>query len=282
MEHRVDVGTSEVRVVTAGVGTPAVLFDSALGTPLEAGSLVVPAVAARTRVILWDRPGIGGSGPSVALDAEGMAVAMAAVARSVGETSVIAVGHSRGGIHVLALAACHPELVAGLVLVESSHPDQLNRMPDGDGPLLRAVRLLAEVPRPLAQVPAYAVRLLVRARGDRARLGARAMADLAPAMSARLDGFVAEYDAGPAILADTAQAVADRGISDVPLIVLTGDQNYSDPAAQSMWDGMHEELALLSARGQHVPIACGHEMPFSNPDAVIDAINDLLDQASRA
>ena len=282
VEHRVHVGAGEVRVVTAGSGSPAVLFDSALGTPLEAWSLVVPAIAARTSVILWDRPGIGRSGPFVPLDAEGMAAAMASVIRHVGDTSVIAVGHSRGGINVVALAACHPELIEGLVLAESSHPDQLNRMPNIDGPVLRVARILARAPKQLAQLPAHLVRLVVRARGDRARPGARVMADLAPAISARLDGFVAEHDAGPALLAGTGRIVADRGFPDVPLIVLTGDENFSDPADQAMWDSMHDELAALSELGRHVHVACGHEMPFSTPDAVIDAITDLLEQVGRA
>ncbi|MBW3536534.1 MAG: alpha/beta hydrolase [Actinobacteria bacterium] len=268
-----------MRVVSAGDGSPVVLFDSALGMPLEAWSLVAPTIAMQNRVILWDRPGIGRSGPPASWDAEGMAAAMATVIRSVDETSVIVVGHSRGGIHALALAAFHPELLAGMVLVESSHPDQLNRMPASDGPLLRAVRLLSRAPRPLAKLPAHAVRLLVRARGDRARPGARAMAELAPALSARLDGFVAEHDNGPALLADVAQAIVDRGVPDVPVIVLTGDLNYADPADQATWNGMHEELAALSPLGRHVHVECGHEMPFSSPNAVIDAINEVTRQA---
>lgn len=278
IEVRVPAGDGEVRVVTAGDGSPAVLFDSALGMPLEAWSLVAPTIAMRNRVILWDRPGIGRSGPPASLDAEGMAAAIARVVRSVDETSVIVVGHSRGGIHALALAAFHPELIAGMVLVESSHPDQLNRMPASDGPLVRVVRLLSRAPRPLAKLTARAVQLLVRARGNRARPGARAMAELAPALGERLDGFVAEHDNGPALLADVAQAIVDRGVPDVPVIVLTGDLNYADPADQATWNGMHEELAALSPLGRHVHVECGHEMPFSTPDAVIDAINEISRQ----
>lgn len=276
VEHRVPLGHGDVRVVTAGVGSPAVLFDSPLGTPLEAWSLVAPAIAERTQVILWDRPGIGDSGRFQALDAAGMADAMAAVADHVGAKSVVAVGHSRGGIGVLALGACRPELVAGLVLVESSHPEQHVRMPSADGPLFRAVRVLSKVPGPLALLPAFAVRTLVRLAGQRARPGARALAELAPTIARRLDGFVAEHDAGPALFTDVGDALEQRGLRDVPLIVLTGDENFSDPADQAVWAAMHEELAALSARGRHLHVPCGHEMPFSHPDAVIDAIRDVL------
>lgn len=280
MEHRVSVGGSEVRVVTAGAGSPAVLFDSALGTPLEAWSLVAPVIAERTQVILWDRPGIGGSGPVLALDAGAMADAMASVIDHVGGPPVVAVGHSRGGINVLAMAACHPELVAGLVLVESSHPEQLTRMPSVDGPLLRAVRVLARAPGPVAQLPALAVRSLVRLAGERVRPGARAMAELAPAIARRLDGFAAEHEAGPALLTDVGAKLAERGVRNVPLVVLTGDDNFSDPDDQATWAAMHTELAALSERGRHIHVTCGHDMPFSKPDVVIGAISEVLDGIS--
>lgn len=270
---------SSVRVVTGGVGSPAVLFDSALGMPLEAWSLVAPAIAEQSQVILWDRPGIGGSDAFVPLDAAGMAGAMGAVLDCVGSGAVVAVGHSRGGINVLALAACRPDLIAGVVLVESSHPEQLKRMPDIDGPLLRAARLLAKAPRPAVQVPVLAMRSIVRLAGDRPRPGVRAMAELAPAIARRIDGFVAELDAGPTLLADTGRELADRGFPDVPLVVLTGEKNFTDASDQRIWAQMHGELAALNERGNHVHVDCGHEMPFSRPDAVIEAITQVLEQA---
>ena len=276
VEHRVPVGHSEVRVLTAGVGSPAVFFDSPLGTPLEAWSLVAPAIAEQARVILWDRPGVGDSGPFQPMGAESMADAMASVVEEVGGGPVIAVGHSRGGINVLALAACRPALVAGLVLVEPSHPEQLTRMPNVDGPLLRAVRLLAGVPAPLRQLPAAAVRSLVRLAGERVGPRGRVLSELAVAVTKRLDGFTAEHDAGPALLAEVGDELADRGVPDVPLIVLTGDENFSDPDDQVAWAAMHAELAALTDRGKHLHVAAGHGIPFSHPDAVIDAIREVL------
>lgn len=268
-------------MVTAGAGAPAVLFDSALGTPLEAWSLVASAVAEEAQVILWDRPGVGASGPIVMLNAQGMADAMAAVIERAGGGPVVGVGHSRGGINVLALAACRPELVAGLVLVESSHPDQLTRMRSSDGTLFRVVDLLARAPRPVVQLPAMALRGLVRIAGERVRPGARALAELAPTVARRIDGFAAEHEGGPALLADVGQKLSVRGLPNVPMIVLTGDENFSDPEDQAIWAELHAELAGLSKQGKHIHVACGHEMPFSNPDAVTDAIIEVLERIKR-
>lgn len=49
VEHRVLVPGTEVRVITAGTGSPAVLFDSPHATRSEAWSLVAPTVAEKTR-----------------------------------------------------------------------------------------------------------------------------------------------------------------------------------------------------------------------------------------
>lgn len=281
VEHRVSVRGCEVRVVTAGSGSPPVFFDSALGTPLEAWSLVAPPVSHHSQVILWDRPGIGASGPILEMDAQGMAEVMAAVIDRAGGGPVVAVGHSRGGINVLALATCRPELVAGLVLVEPSHPEQLARMQSSDGSWLRVVDVLARAPRPVAQLPALAVRSLVRLAGDRIGPGHRAMAELAPTMASRLDGLAAEHLAGPALLADVGEKLTVRGLPDVPITVLTGDENFSDPEQQAVWAAMHAELADLTEQGRQIHVACGHEMPFSRPDAVTDAITGLLERVRR-
>jgi hypothetical protein len=66
-------------------------------------------------------------------------------------------------------------------------------------------------------------------------------------------------------------------LPNVPVIVLTGDENFSDPEDQAVWTTMHAELAGLSEQGKHLHVACGHEMPFSNPDVVVDAITEVLE-----
>lgn len=166
------------------------------------------------------------------------------------------------------------------MLVKPSHPEQLKRMHSSDGPLFRVVDLLARAPRPVAQPPALAVRGLVRLAGERARPGARALAELAPAIARRLDGFPAEHEAEPALLADVGEKLGAGGLPNMPLIVLTGDENFSDPQDQAIWSAMHAELAELCEQSKHIHVAAGHEMPFSAPGAVTDAITEVLDGIS--
>jgi len=78
-------GNRMLRWVEAGSGHPVVVFDAGVGEP---GSLawagVLPAVAMRTRVIAYDRAGIGASDPGSQLTVEGEIADLAALVTEAG------------------------------------------------------------------------------------------------------------------------------------------------------------------------------------------------------
>jgi pimeloyl-ACP methyl ester carboxylesterase len=108
-----------LRWVEGGSGGPAVVFDAALGEP---GSLawagVLPAVAEHTRVIAYDRAGVGASDPVSPLTVEGEVADLAALVSQAGQGRCVLAGHSWGGLLAQLVAFSHPDLVAGLVLVD--------------------------------------------------------------------------------------------------------------------------------------------------------------------
>ncbi len=276
VEHRVFVGGVDVRVVTAGTGSNAVLFDAALGTPLEEWSLVAPAVARDAKVVLWDRPGIGGSGNGPPLSAQEMAAAMRQLLSHLRVDSVVAVGHSRGGLNILCLALLHPEIIRGVVLVEPSHPDQDERMPratPGGDPLMRVASVLSSSPPWVPKGAGAAASVLGALLGRRLSPGARLMAEMAPLMAQRAGAITAENEARITLLAEAQTLLRSRTFPPVPLEVLTGTKNYKgSPDDAAEWQALHAELASLSPRGQQTFVECGHDMPLSRPDAVIDAV----------
>jgi pimeloyl-ACP methyl ester carboxylesterase len=124
----------------AGHGQPTVLLDSGLGVRSETWTRVQAAVARFTRVCRYDRAGNGLSDPAPGPRDSRDAVAdlMALVRRARLGRSIVGVGASFGGLDMQLLAATRPRLLAGLVLVDSLHP-QLDRRIE---PLLpRAERL---------------------------------------------------------------------------------------------------------------------------------------------
>lgn len=118
----------QVEHIVAGKGMPAVVFENGLGGRLEWWSKVLPDIATETTVFAYNRPGIGASAPATT-PRDGVTVVeeLRATLRAKGiAPPYVLVGHSIGGLYVQLYARRHPNEVAGLVLVDSTHPLQLS------------------------------------------------------------------------------------------------------------------------------------------------------------
>jgi pimeloyl-ACP methyl ester carboxylesterase len=293
------VAGRHVRVFTRGTGTPAVFFDTALGTPAEEWDLVAAGLPGGARVILWDRPGTGRSeGPVLGPDE--FPDAAAELLGQLDARPVVAVGHSMGGLNVLCLALSHPELVAGAVFVDPSHPDQDQRMPSYEGQSGRVkdwfMRLSERVGQPpgwitgpvgsgLSIVATGMAPLLARYSGNHGGLlppstsGVRLMAAMAPVVAANVRSFAAEARTYAPQLETARHLLATRVFPPIPLVVLTGQQTQADENRAHIWDDMHEGLARLSPHGRHIRLDCGHAIPFTNAADVVAAISQVRSEA---
>lgn len=122
----VEVNGVRIAVATAGDSGPVVVFESGLGEPMDGWRAVAGPLAACMRVVIYDRPGIGGSdprrrhGPVLAADIAGD------LARLLDQLDLsspyILVGHSLGGLYVQAFARSMPGSVAAIVLVDAASP----------------------------------------------------------------------------------------------------------------------------------------------------------------
>jgi pimeloyl-ACP methyl ester carboxylesterase len=114
----------KMHAVVRGTGPDLVLIHGAAGSVRDFTFSLMPALAARYRVIAIDRPGLGSS--DWADGAESIHVQARLIrgaAAALGATDPIVFGHSYGGAVALAWAVDAPESVAALVLVSAaSHP----------------------------------------------------------------------------------------------------------------------------------------------------------------
>jgi pimeloyl-ACP methyl ester carboxylesterase len=85
------------------------------------GATVAPDLARNATVILYDRPGYGGSASAAGpRDAEAAVRDLDALLAQTGAPGpYVILGHSLGGLYAEAFAARHPDEVAGLILEES-------------------------------------------------------------------------------------------------------------------------------------------------------------------
>jgi pimeloyl-ACP methyl ester carboxylesterase len=268
----------DMHIYCTGAGTPAVILESGLGDSYISWRKVQPQIAAFTRVCSYDRAGIGYSDSSPRLrTSQVIAEELHWLLQKANVAPpYILVGHSMGGYDVRVFTALYRNEVAGLVLVDASHPDQENRFPlelkNMEGTWRREAEFL-EYTAPFG-VP----RLLGLCDEDPPQRAADCNFHTAREGDAELRAFP--------ISANQARAAGTLG--DLPLAVLSHDPDK--PSADlppdlakpinEAWEKMQEELARLSTRGTQI-IAKGssHYIQNDRPEVVVEAIRNVVNQA---
>jgi pimeloyl-ACP methyl ester carboxylesterase len=135
----VDVGDGRrIQIDCRGAGSPTVVFQS--GGDLM-GALawkpVLERVATKSRACAYSRAGLMWSDPARgAFRPEEVSDDLAAALKAAGETGpYVLVSHSRGGLYSLIFAGRHRDAIAGMVFVDSSHPDQEKRFREAGLPV---------------------------------------------------------------------------------------------------------------------------------------------------
>ena len=284
----VDVGGRRLQLDCRGTGTPTVVLESGLDIN---GSLawgtVHDSLAATTRTCAYSRAGIVWSDPRHdPFTASGVAADLHAARQAAGErTPMVMVGHSLRGPLILTYTGRFPDEVAGLVMVDASHPDQEERlkafMPEGAIPAMTTMKVGA------ALSWTGLVRLLTRGSQEpsaQPEADRRAMASYA---STSLGGALRELEGLEPVLREAGQY---RQLGDRPLVVLTAMKPLSEAEragagmseAQAVgmkqaWLAMQREQATWSSRSRHEVLDdASHYVQFDRPDVVIRAVRDVV------
>jgi pimeloyl-ACP methyl ester carboxylesterase len=239
----VDVDGHRLHINCVGQGSPTVILEAAnLGMSAH-WVRVQQQVADTTRVCAYDRAGMGWSerGPEPR-DAKQISSELHdLLANAAGiEGPYVLVGHSYGGLYARMYAARYSEEVAGVVLVDSTHPEQFTRSPEG--------RAMYEQIRRLGAVIPWLTRLGV----IRLTNYYPAHPDLPPQQRAQIEAFnsstrqvATTYEEFRATPETTAQVRSAGSLGETPLAVISaGEQSPS-------WLEMQEELAALSSDSSH-------------------------------
>jgi pimeloyl-ACP methyl ester carboxylesterase len=290
----VQAGPVKLNIDCCGEGQPTVILESAGGVPARGWAKVQPEVAKFTRVCSYDRAGYGWSEPGPQpRTVEQEARELKLLLQAAGEVGpYIMVGHSQGGFNCQAFAHLYPDDVIGVVLVDASHPDTIQRTaevlsnPERD-------RLLADVKH--FQSPWFKTSQVWLARLGISRLLAPAPDELSREINylvMRRKGIEAFADELAVDDTSAAQIKAAGTLGDIPLIVLTAGKSNAgkhgfaseidNKAAQHLWvEGIQAELAKLSSRGKQIILPYNdHMIPMDRPEAVVAAIRDVWELAS--
>lgn len=112
-------------------GSPTVVFENGLDGTLQWWSKVIPSLENNISVFAYNRAGYGDSTSMFSKrDGEHIVEELRTTLKSNAiEPPYILVGHSIGGLYMQYFARKYPDEVKALILVDSTHPNQL----DGDG-----------------------------------------------------------------------------------------------------------------------------------------------------
>lgn len=113
-----------------GQGALPVVFQSGLGDGKDVWDGVLPQVAKNHRVLAYDRPGYGASQKTTTpRDPCTIAAQQRALLGQAGlKPPYILVGQGLGGLYQYVYARLYPQDVAGLILLDPTHPQQWQRM----------------------------------------------------------------------------------------------------------------------------------------------------------
>ena len=293
----VDVGGFRLHLNCTGQGSPTVVLDTGLGVPSPSWAPVQTSVARMTRVCSYDRAGYGWSDPGPQpRTSEAIATELHGLLEKAGERGpFILVGHSFGGFNVRVFARDYRPLVAGLILVDSSHEDQEARMPLAMRAEQRNLPRLLSIARVAARLGL--LRLFAEPLGLERQWAP--LQDTAPQVIGQLRVlavtpklFDAAADEFAHFSGASAAAVrASRDFGDLPLTVLTaGKAASSGGAAVSPQDEedfhhvwvseLQTDLAGLSTRGRRILVEdSDHMIPILRPEAVIAAAEEMVRQS---
>ncbi|MGC1370744.1 MAG: alpha/beta hydrolase [Candidatus Sulfotelmatobacter sp.] len=271
----IDVGGYKMHIDCVGAGSPAVILDSGLGDGYLSWRKVQPEIALLTRVCSYDRAGFGYSDSSPKpRTSKAFAEELHTLLQNAGVSPpYVLVGHSMGGYDVRIYAALYRNEVAGMVLVDASHPEQQKRLPralsDLDATWIREQEFFEFT------MPFGLPRLLGFCSQD-------AEARTAECNSHSVRESVAELKS---ISESAAQTAATGSIGNIPLVVLSQDPDapqYDLPEdlvkpTNDAWQQMQKELAHLSTRGSRVIAKnSGHYIQLDRPDVVVDAVRKVV------
>ena len=310
----VDIGRRKLNLFCMGSGPVTVLFESGVSDWSVTWALVQPAVARSARACSYDRAGMGYSdserGPRSPF---AVADDLHKLIQASGITQpLILVGHSLGGFNMKLYSALWPEGVAGLILIDPAEERDSDRsrafITQGWGRKVAAQSELSGQRFLSGLINRYQVcaENAERAPLDPESIDYRRCTDpvrpaLGPIIASERSvlqrtGRYQRAQASEIAFSIYGDARPNEAYANLfkpgllggkPLIVMTvKEEDATDPmeaADLAAGDRLHGETALLSTAGCVEPVTdTSHNIQIDRPDVIINAVNRMIKQVSKA
>lgn len=268
----VDVGGYRLHMIKMGErqpNQPVVVLETSVGANSLDWQKVQPLVAEFAQVVSYDRAGNGWSDKTDTVRTPENIVAdlHTMLANADIAPPYVLVGHRYGGMFIRKFQEQYPNDIAGLVLVDSSHPDVFNEE-DNEAEIKRLQRNVRYFQ------PLGLVRLVTRRNYRVSGLN-----------ETQKEQYIALMMADNANLLQEVTSILSNGIElpetiDVPLTVVSRLED-EDLARERRWAEYQSDLASLSETSKHIHTDTSSSwIPFKEPKVIVDAIQEMLQNLS--
>lgn len=297
----IEVGAGRrLNLFCLGQGSPTVIFESGSGQAGWDWLLVHRQVAKQARACVYDRAGIGFSDPADRARTSANAVddlRRLLSAAKVGPPYVL-VGNSYGAMNVQLFAYRYPAEVSGLVIVDGQREDATARLDHiTNGRISSMLALFEELGKKCLKAARAGIQpgseAFAQCVGSPPPAFGRAVSAvyLAQALSptymeANLSELVNLTGASSEQLRAARKPFGDmpvvcltRGVS--PYLVPGKPQSAMNKATEDENKKMQDEICALSSRGHNRVVAgAGHAIQIDKPQAVVEAVFEVLSMAT--
>ncbi len=269
----VDVNGRTMHINCIGNKSPSIILDSGAGGFSLEWKNIQANLSHYARVCAYDRAGYGWSD---------MGLLPRTTKRIVNELHTllqnagihgpyILVGHSFGGFTAQYFARRFYDEIAGIVLIDSSHEEQVYRLPENGKDVVRRT-----LHQDRSNMVTHSV-LNEHYPEEEVAVAQQLMSRWSSMLTWR------EEMANYALSSRQLRDIHDEPLPDVPLVVLSRgkrvwpETDYGD-AMEASWKELQDDLIHLNHHSTHVIAEnSGHLIHLDEPELVEDAIQDVLD-----
>ncbi len=284
-----DLGTHRLHYIDQGEGDVTLVMDAGLpGTCLD-WSWVQDELANYARVITYDRAGYGWSelGPKPRTSLQEVNELRELLQKEKINKPYILVGHSYGGLNMLLYAYTYPDEVAGLVLIDSTHPDYHEFLPEEFKDMENSKLTQLKIGAVLSP---FGIQRLLNISLSPYKLP-KDLKDAGRAMGFRNAAFNAAYNEFLVVEKSLEQVKKVKDLGDIPLLIITKGletpkiKGFTDEMMAEYENGLEELqkqfLSLSTNSRQVIAEDSGHFIHYDNPEMVIQEIRQMIKQLDK-
>lgn len=291
----VDIGGYKLHIYDTGIGGPTVILDAGMGCNSLDWCLIQSELSKFTRVCSYDRAGMGWSEESPKPRTSEVVVhELHALLKSAGIPGpYIFVGHSFGGINARLFAQRYSDEIAGIILVDAGHEQQLDRLPKAAEKLHQLVKQRTTL---LMLSRLGVTRLLQRLPSAKKQLE-KLPASMRPLYLSQklhtkhMETILAEATAVEESFAQLAHT--EGAIKNIPLTVISAGKAPSPLEAGlsqeennewlAHWHELQKDLASKSIKSKHIIAErSGHMIHLEQPEIIIHAVRDMVTEYQKS